>query len=221
MDLAKGNVSKTQLTLTKSLRAEYKALIPPAHKMLAERIRARDPGNAPASGDRISFLYIMPSAGQLASKLQGDRIETPSWIKEKGLEIDFKYYMEHQLMNPISQLFALFVHQLPGCVAPGGRNWSQATEGDRESVAIDYLFREALNACDKSSQRRFAQKLFKTDVETRVVTTGRTTRTSAKAAAPMFKQTTLNSLFVQNMILKEMTPSSKKQSKKAQTTTDI
>ena len=125
-------------------------------------------------------------------------------------------------MNPISQLFALFVDQLPGCIAPGGRSWSEATEADRESVAIDYLFRDALNACDKSSQRRFAQKLFKTDVETKVATTtGRTTRTSAKAAAaPMFKQTTLNSLFVQNMILKEMTPP-KKQSKKAQTAGDI
>ncbi len=223
MDLAQGKVSKTQLTLTKSLRAEYKALTPPAHKMLAERIRVRDPGNAPASGDRISFLYIMPPAGQLASKLQGDRIETPSWIKEKGLEIDFKYYMEHQLMNPISQLFALFVDQLPGCIAPGGSSWSEATEADRESATIDYLFRDALNACDKNSQRRFAQKLFKTDVETKVATTtGRTTRTSAKAAAapPMFKQTTLNSLFVQNMIIKEMTPP-KKQSKMAQTTGDI
>ncbi len=113
MDLAEGRVSVTQLTMTKSLRAEYKAATPPAHKMLAGRIALRDPGNAPASGDRVSFLYVLPGVGQQASKLQGDRIETPTFIKEKRLSIDFKFYMEHQLMNPLSQLFALIVEQLP------------------------------------------------------------------------------------------------------------
>ena len=222
LDLAHGKVSRTQLMLTKSLRAEYKAATPPAHKMLAERIRLRDPGNAPASGDRISFLYIMPTTGQLASKLQGDRIETPGWIKEKGLEIDAKYYMEHQLMNPITQLFALFADQLPGCVAPGGRSWADATESDRESAATDYLFRDALNACDKNSQRRFAQKMFKTEAqETSAKPAGRSTRTSVKAAAaaPIFKQTTLNNLFVQAMIQKELAPPKKAGKKSSAVTT--
>ena len=159
MDLAKGKVSTTQLTLTKSLRAEYKAATPPAHKMLADRIKARDPGNAPASGDRISFLYILPKAGQLASKLQGDRIETPSWIKEKRLGIDFKYYMEHQLMNPLAQLFALIVEQLPGCLGPGG-SWAKASEADREIAATDYLFRDALAACDKTATSRTMAHMF-------------------------------------------------------------
>ncbi|NDG73692.1 MAG: hypothetical protein EBY32_20780, partial [Proteobacteria bacterium] len=95
MDLAEGRASTNQLTMTKSLRADYKAATPPAHKMLAERIALRDPGNAPASGDRISFLYVLPTVGQQASKLQGERIETPSFIKEKGLAIDMKFYMEH------------------------------------------------------------------------------------------------------------------------------
>ncbi len=159
-DLAEGRVSTTQLTMTKSLRAEYKSPTPPAHKVLAQRIAARDPGNAPASGDRISFLYVMPPVGQVASKIQGDRIETPAFIKEKKLEVDVKFYMEHQLMNPISQLFALGVEQLPGCVAPGGRSWEQADVADREYAAAEYLFRDALNACDKTATRRFGAKMF-------------------------------------------------------------
>lgn len=184
MDLAEGRVSITQLTMTKSLRAEYKAATPPAHKMLAERIALRDPGNAPASGDRISFLYVLPGVGQQASKLQGERIETPAFMKEKGLSIDFKFYMEHQLMNPLSQLFALIVEQLPGCVAPGGRSWTVADSSDREYAATEYLFREALNACDKKAQQRFAKMLgatVKVTPSTRVL---RSSVSAVKSAAP-------------------------------------
>ena len=159
MDLAEGRVSMTQLTLTKSLAAEYKAATPPAHKMLAERIAARDPGNAPASGDRISFLYVLPTVGQKASTLQGERIETPAFIKEKGLKVDAKYYMEHQLINPITQLFALVVEQLPGCVAPTGKSWATASESDRELAATQYLFKAALTECDKKAERGFAKLL--------------------------------------------------------------
>jgi DNA polymerase elongation subunit (family B) len=216
-DLAAGRVSTTQLTMSKSLRSEYKAVTPPAHKILAERIAARDPGNAPASGDRISFLYVLPPVGQAASKNQGERIETPAWIKQHGLEIDVKFYMEHQLMNPISQLFALIAHELPGCVAPGGRSWANATDADREYAATEYLFRDALNMCDKAAARRFGAKMFGSTAaapkpkllplegggegaKKRVATLA-----APAAAPPALKiQTNLSSFFVQNILLKEL-----------------
>ena len=212
MDLARGKVSTTQLMLTKSLRSEYKAVTPPAHKMLAERIKARDPGNAPASGDRISFMYILPPAGQLASKLQGDRIETPTWIREKGLEIDAKYYMEHQLMNPLSQLFALIVEELPGCKNPTGKPWSAATEADRELAAIDYLFGEALKTCDKGAEKRLRERLFGSDVTVKhTVASAIAHRTRSSVAPPMAKiQGKLGSLFAQQMIQNAMNPPKKK-----------
>ena len=176
--------------------------------MLAERIALRDPGNAPASGDRISFLYVLPGVGQQASKLQGERIETPAFIKEKRLSIDFKFYMEHQLMNPLSQLFALIVEQLPGCVAPGGRSWTVADSSDREYAATEYLFREALNACDKKSMHRFAKMLGASVVtpSTRVL---RSSVSAAKPAAPTPSvprhiQQKLFSLTAQNELLKAM-----------------
>jgi hypothetical protein len=124
----------------------------PAHKILAERIAERDPGNAPASGERIGFIYVSPSAGQLAPKLQGDRIETPSFIKEKGLKPDFRYYIEHQLMNPLGQLFGLIVEQLPGFSGGFGPKF----ESQRETLAIELLFAKALGECDKQAMREFA-----------------------------------------------------------------
>jgi DNA polymerase elongation subunit (family B) len=202
-DLADGRVSINQLTMTKSLRADYKAITPPAHKMLAERIALRDPGNAPASGDRISFLYVLPAAGQQASKLQGERIETPSFIKEKGMSIDTKFYMEHQLMNPISQLFSLIVEQLPGCVAPGGRSWTVADSADREYAATEYLFRDALNKCDKAAGKRFAQLLGATTTTTSSVVR-RSPRQRPVIEVPKYIQTRITSLSAQSEIIRQL-----------------
>jgi DNA polymerase elongation subunit (family B) len=113
-DLVGGKIPWSQLTITKSLRAEYANPLSIAHKVLANRIAARDPGNAPVAGDRIPFMYIRPTDGQQASKLQGDRIELPAYAKEKGLQPDYEMYLENQLSIPISQLFSLVVEQIPG-----------------------------------------------------------------------------------------------------------
>ena len=150
MDLVSGKMSMNQLTISKSLRAEYKTPTPPAHKMLALRMAERDPGTAPASGDRIPYVYIAAPVGQEASKLQGDRVEHPSYVKQKGLLLDTKYYIEHQLMNPLSQLFALCLAQMPGYVGH--------KPGMEEVAASDLLFQKALNEADKTSQKQFAKK---------------------------------------------------------------
>jgi len=201
-DLANGRVSVNQLTLTKALRSDYKSA--PAHKILAERITLRDPGNAPASGDRISFLYVLPGVGQQASKLQGERIETPAYIKQKGLSIDMKYYMEHQLMNPLSQLFALIVEQLPGCVAPGGRSWANAVDSDREYAATEYLFRDALTICDKLSTKRYTQKMFGVVATASSKTPASKAPRKTVAPAPKYIQQKLTSITAQLELMKQM-----------------
>jgi hypothetical protein len=203
-DLARGKISTTQLMLTKSLRSEYKAV--PAHKMLADRIKARDPGNAPASGDRMSFMYILPPAGQKASSLQGDRIETPTWIREKGLEIDYKYYMEHQLMNPLSQLFGLVIEELPGC-RPA------KSESDRESAAIDYLFGDALQLCNKAAERRLVTKFFGSAAPAAVVSKVQAqaiAHRTRSACAKTKVQPKIMSLFAQQMVMNALCPPPKK-----------
>jgi hypothetical protein len=40
------------------LRSNYKNPAQIAHKVLADRMGKRDPGNKPSSGDRIPFVYI-------------------------------------------------------------------------------------------------------------------------------------------------------------------
>jgi DNA polymerase delta subunit 1 len=39
--------------------------------------------------------------------LQGDRVEDPEYIKDNNLKIDYMYYLDHQLREPINQIFKL------------------------------------------------------------------------------------------------------------------
>jgi DNA polymerase elongation subunit (family B) len=154
-ELKAADASLKNLYKTLAEKKEKFSRLPyPAHKILADRIAKRDPGNAPASGERIGFVYIAPPAGQLAPKLQGDRIETPDFIREKQLQPDYKYYIEHQLEKPIGQLFGLIVEQLPGFRL---RRMPQG-EGEREALAIELLFHKALGECDKQSRRAFGAR---------------------------------------------------------------
>jgi DNA polymerase elongation subunit (family B) len=98
-----------KLIITKSLRSGYKNPQSIAHKVLADRITARDPGNKPSSGDRIPFVYI---ATKDKKALQGEKIETPSFITENGLKIDYSFYISNQIMKPVQQVFALVLEKI-------------------------------------------------------------------------------------------------------------
>jgi intein/homing endonuclease len=98
-----------KLIITKSLRSGYKNPQSIAHKVLADRITARDPGNKPSSGDRIPFVYIN-STNKKA--LQGEKIETPNYILENKLKIDYSFYITNQIMKPVQQVFALVLEKI-------------------------------------------------------------------------------------------------------------
>jgi DNA polymerase elongation subunit (family B) len=158
-----------KLIITKSLRSGYKNPQQIAHKVLADRIMERDPGNKIGSGDRIPFVYIKhpsleqaiesdpepepepiieiqnnppepntepdqgvkkgrgrkkaPAKPKPAPKpkkvkvpkiklLQGDKIETPKYIAEKNLKIDYGFYITNQIMKPVQQVFALVLEKI-------------------------------------------------------------------------------------------------------------
>jgi hypothetical protein len=166
MELVDGKVSLGQLTVTKSLRADYADPARIAHKALADRITLRDPGNAPAAGDRIGYVYIAAKGGQEASKLQGERIETPQFIKENDLVPDYRHYIEHQLQNPISQAFGLLIEDVPGFDKGLLRGCPTAAEdldgylAFREGVAARLLFSESLKRSEKESTRSAMSSMF-------------------------------------------------------------
>ena len=98
-----------KLIITKSLRSGYKNPMQIAHKVLADRITSRDPGNKPGSGDRIPFVYIHNTS---KTALQGEKIETPTYIVENNLKIDYSFNITNQIMKPVQQVFALVLEKI-------------------------------------------------------------------------------------------------------------
>uniref|UniRef100_A0A6C0EX49 DNA-directed DNA polymerase n=1 Tax=viral metagenome TaxID=1070528 RepID=A0A6C0EX49_9ZZZZ len=108
-DLIKGNVAMDKLMITKALRSDYKNPQQIAHRVLADRIGQRDPGNKPKPGDRMRFVHVV---NDTKKALQGEKIETPEFIVANDLKIDYIFYITNQLMKPLQQLLGLALEQI-------------------------------------------------------------------------------------------------------------
>ena len=108
-DLIKGNVAMDKLMITKALRSDYKNPQQIAHRVLADRIGQRDPGNKPKPGDRMRFVHVV---NDTKKALQGEKIETPEFIVANNLKIDYIFYITNQLMKPLQQLLGLALEQI-------------------------------------------------------------------------------------------------------------
>ena len=111
-DLIAGKVSMDKLAITKALRSDYKNPLQIAHKVLADRVGERDPGNKPKPGDRIKYAFIVTNKPK---SLMGERIEIPEYITENKIKLDYAHYITNQLMKPLQQLFGLAVELIWEC----------------------------------------------------------------------------------------------------------
>ena len=132
-----------KLIITKSLRSGYKNPKQIAHKVLADRIGKRDPGNKPSVGDRIPFVYIHNPDKKA---LQGERIEHPKYIEENNIKINYSFYITNQIMKPVQQVFALVLEQLSDFKKKKGftlRTWKNELESLRKQYkGEDYRKKE-------------------------------------------------------------------------------
>merc|ERR1711990_1144111 len=96
----------SKFVITKTLREDYKDRSRIVHAVLADRIGRRDPGSKPQSNDRIPYVYIETKN---TPKLQGDRVETPQYVIERNLKLDYLFYITNQIMVPAMQFLELIV----------------------------------------------------------------------------------------------------------------
>jgi DNA polymerase elongation subunit (family B) len=109
--LLRGDYPIDTLIISKTLSSYYKDPTRIAHRVLADRIGERDPGNKPMIGDRIPFVYIKVDKNV---KLQGDKIEHPDYVRENSLQLDYEFYIMKQITKPVTQIFALCLDKIPG-----------------------------------------------------------------------------------------------------------
>jgi DNA polymerase elongation subunit (family B) len=120
-EIKNGEISDSMFIISKSLRGYYKNPEGIAHKVLADRMAERNPGNKPKPNDRIPYMYRVVDESPIYSRtlkngtkkykkrkiLQGDRIEHPDYIRDQKLMIDYSFYISNQIMNPVKQVLDL------------------------------------------------------------------------------------------------------------------
>lgn len=101
-ELLQNKIDLSQLVISKALSKsgeDYSAK--QAHVELADRMKKRDAGSAPAMGDRVAYVIIKASKGAAAY----ERAEDPIYVLENNIPIDTRYYLENQLKNPLLRIF--------------------------------------------------------------------------------------------------------------------
>jgi DNA polymerase delta subunit 1 len=116
-ELAAGRVPMEKLITSRRLgdREGYKEPENVPALMLAERMRAREPGSEPRPGDRVPFVFVCTDD---PSAKVGQRIEHPEYVERFKHKLDYTYYIERQLMNPVLLLLGAVVERVPGFSLP-------------------------------------------------------------------------------------------------------
>jgi DNA polymerase delta subunit 1 len=98
--LLNNKIDLSMLVITKALtKDDYAAK--QAHVELANRMKKRDAGSAPALGDRVAYVIVK---GRGDSK-NYEKSEDPIYVLENNVPIDTKYYLDNQLANPLGRIF--------------------------------------------------------------------------------------------------------------------
>jgi DNA polymerase I len=98
--LQKNEIPIESLIITKSISKPprlYKGVQP--HIEVVKKLRRRNPSDAPGVGDRIGYVIVQ------GLQLLSNRAEDPQYVKDHGLKIDSKYYIENQMLPPLERVF--------------------------------------------------------------------------------------------------------------------
>lgn len=98
--LQDGKIPVEKLVITKGISKrleDYKGIQP--HVELVKKMRKRDISTAPGVGDRIGFVIVK------GLQLVSERAEDPEYVKQHGLKVDSKYYLENQILPPLERVF--------------------------------------------------------------------------------------------------------------------
>jgi len=114
IELIEGDVPIEKLTLSQGLSDSYKvkgqsvsinspniADINQAHVQVVRKMRERQPGSEPQSGDRVP--YVLVKTGDPKAKAF-EKSEDPKYAKEHDIPIDYEYYFMNKFINPVCDL---------------------------------------------------------------------------------------------------------------------
>jgi DNA polymerase delta subunit 1 len=105
-DLVNRRVDMSKLIISKSIAPSYKSDNLPPHVQLAEKINKRT-NEEYRPGDRIPYVIIINDDNKKKNKNEKMCIEDPLYAHLNRCEINYKYYVEHQIKPSITQIYRL------------------------------------------------------------------------------------------------------------------
>lgn len=100
LELLRGEVPHEKLVLSQQLGDSYKSSNL-AHVRVRDKMRERQSGSEPQSGDRVPYLLL--DTGDHRAKAF-EKAEDPKYTAENGLVVDYLYYFKNKFVNPVSDL---------------------------------------------------------------------------------------------------------------------
>lgn len=114
IELIEGDVPNEKLILSQGLSDSYKSKgfsvsinspdikdINQAHVQVVRKMRERQPGSEPQSGDRVPYILI--DTGDPKAKAF-EKSEDPKYAKDNNLKVDYNYYFINKFINPVCDL---------------------------------------------------------------------------------------------------------------------
>jgi DNA polymerase delta subunit 1 len=100
VELLEGEVPHEKLILSQQLGDSYKSSNL-SHVRVRDKMRERQPGSEPQSGDRVPYLLL--DTGDHRAKAF-EKAEDPKYTVENGLKVDYVYYFKNKFLNPVCDL---------------------------------------------------------------------------------------------------------------------
>jgi hypothetical protein len=122
--LFKKELDINEFVLSKSLKKSYpkenkngRAMKPPGHFQLQQKMIKREVMDPPQAGDRIPFVYIKVADKNATG---GERMESPQHVIDHPGEckIDNMFYLDKQLTSPMYTIFEVLVKNEDGLMFP-------------------------------------------------------------------------------------------------------
>lgn len=98
VELLDGRVPMEKLVLSQKLADKYASDNLP-HVQVRNKMREREPGSEPQSGDRVQFVIVHGDGDK-----QFEKSEDPGWVKANNIPLDYRYYFTNKFMNPVCDL---------------------------------------------------------------------------------------------------------------------
>ena len=98
-NLLNGKVELDDLIYTKNFRGDYKNPENNIQQVIVDKIKKRNPIEAPKGNERINYCFIKV----VGAKLEAHRVEDPNYVKKYNIPIDYHHYIE-KISNPVCDL---------------------------------------------------------------------------------------------------------------------